>query len=74
MSLTEIRDDSVVKVVSLNGGPRFKEKLVCQGIIPGALLEVISGGRKHSPYVLKINDSKIVIGYGMAARILVEAV
>lgn len=74
MSLTEIFEDSVVKVVSLNGGPRFKEKLLCQGILPGAVLKVLSGGRHHSPYVLKINDSKIVIGYGMAHRINVEKV
>jgi ferrous iron transport protein A len=58
-------------VVSLEGGDLFKEKLICQGIIPGAEIEIINK-RKNGPLVVKINKTKVIIGSGMTDKIFVK--
>lgn len=57
-------------VVSLDGGDFFKEKLICQGILPGAEIEIINK-RKNGPFILKVNKTKVIIGSGMTDKIFV---
>ena len=57
-------------VVSLDGSDFFKEKLICQGIIPGAQIEIVNK-RTNGPLVLRINQTKVIIGSGMTERIFV---
>ncbi len=72
--LSEIEADSKVRIVSFTGGTKFRDKLLCQGIIPGQEVEVQNSGGAKYPVILKINDSKIMIGCGMTAKILVEPI
>lgn len=74
LKLSDIATEKKVRIVSLDGGSQFKDKLLCQGIIPGKEVEVLIGGKRHCPYVLKVNDSKIMIGCGMVNKISVEEV
>jgi Fur family ferric uptake transcriptional regulator len=59
-------------VVSLEGGTAFTRRLADMGIFPGSHLGVVSSGRGGGPIVLSVKGSRIGIGRGMAARILVK--
>ncbi|MFA5517991.1 MAG: FeoA family protein [Spirochaetota bacterium] len=69
--LTDIKPGTKVKVLKLLGGERFKDKLLCMGILPGHEVEILSSQRK-GPVVVKVNDTRVVIGYSMADRIIVQ--
>jgi len=43
------------------------------GLIPGKVIEVLSV-RKSGPVIVKINDTRIVIGHGMASKIVIVPV
>ncbi|MBN1500076.1 MAG: ferrous iron transport protein A [Spirochaetes bacterium] len=70
--LSEIAPGTSVKIDSFLGGTGFKDKLLCQGIIPGQIISVINSNGGKSPVIIKINDTKVMIGSGMTSRILVE--
>ena len=70
-NLTNIKSGSKVKVLKLSGGERFKDKLLCMGILPGHEVEVLSSQRK-GPVMVKVNDTRVVIGHSMAERIIVS--
>jgi len=70
-NLTNIKSGSKVRVLKLSGGERFKDKLLCMGILPGHEVEVLSSQRK-GPVMVKVNDTRVVIGHSMAERIIVR--
>lgn len=70
-TLTNIKPGTTVKVLKLLGGERFKDKLLCMGILPGHEVQVLSS-QKKGPVVVKVNDTRVVIGYSMADKIVVE--
>jgi len=43
------------------------------GLLPGKDIEILSV-RKKGPVIVKINDTRIVIGNGMASKILISPV
>lgn len=70
-TLANTKPGTKVKVLKLLGGERFKDKLLCMGILPGHEVEILSSQRK-GPVVVKVNDTRVVVGYSMADRIIVE--
>lgn len=71
IALSETKTGKKVSVISLEGGRGFKDKMFSQGIIPGAILKLISGG-KNSPLLIQVNDTRICVGYEMSKKILVR--
>lgn len=51
------------------GGRGFVRRLSDMGLIPGKVVEVISKG---PPVVVRVRDSEIAIGRGIAKKVLVE--
>lgn len=70
-NLTDIKSGTRVKVLKLSGGERFKDKLLCMGILPGHEIEVLSS-QKKGPVMVRVNDTRVVIGHSMAERIIVR--
>ena len=70
-NLTNIKSGTKVRVLKLSGGERFKDKLLCMGILPGHEVEVLSS-QKKGPVMVKVNDTRVVIGHSMAERIIVR--
>ena len=60
-----------VKIVEIQGGKGFVKRLFDLGLFPGQVVEVISRG---PPVVLRVNDTEIAVGRGVARKIVVEAV
>lgn len=59
------------KVSSIEGGSSVKDKLLCQGILPGKEISIINR-KKNGPCVIEVGLTKIIIGGGMADKIFVE--
>ena len=59
-----------VRIKALRGGHGFRRKLVDMGLVPGMEIEVISN-TKGGPMVVGIFDTRIILGRGMAQRIMV---
>lgn len=72
LKLTDSISGSVVKIDKISGGDNLRDKLLSMGLLPGKEVEVLSV-RKHGPVIVKINDTRIVIGHGMASKILVSS-
>lgn len=58
-----------VRVKGIVGGRGFVRRLADMGLAPGQVVEVLSRG---PPVIVKIRDTKIVIGRGIARRVVVE--
>jgi len=69
--LTDVRIGSLVTVDRFEGGGAFKEKLISMGILPGKEIEILSS-RKNGPVVIKVNDTRLALGHGMAHKIYVK--
>ncbi len=68
--LTEIPRGGYVTFMGVNAGCKLKAHLYSLGLIPGTKIEVVNNFGK-GPLVLKINDSRIMLGRGVAEKILV---
>ncbi len=71
LRLTSIEKGRTVKISHLQGGENFKEKLLSMGIIPGQTVLVMNSG-KRGPVIIKVNDTRVVLGHNMAERITVR--
>lgn len=69
--LSHAPSGSRVKVVKLDGGESFKAKMISLGIIRDKVLEVTNCDGCSGPMAIKVNQSKLVIGRGMAEKIVV---
>ena len=69
--LSELRTNDMCIVHDILGGVGFRKKLFDMGILPGVTLKVVQGSR-FSPFVIKAGDTKIMMGWGMLNRILVQ--
>jgi ferrous iron transport protein A len=63
---------SKVQVAEIAGGTRMKEKVQSMGIAPGSTLEVIQSG--SGPMLIGVNSTRLAIGNGIAAKIMVHPV
>lgn len=70
-TLIELKSGELAKVVTIAGGRGASLRLAAYGIAPGVVVEKI-GTLAGGPVVLKIGQSQIAIGRGLAAKVMVE--
>ena len=70
--ITELRPKESAKVISIEGGINFKEKLNTLGIRKNIKIKKMSDSFLKGPIVIKINLMEIAIGWRMANKILVQ--
>ncbi|MFP4175719.1 MAG: ferrous iron transport protein A [Candidatus Brocadiia bacterium] len=58
-------------VVEVRGGRGITSKLSSMGLFPGAELSIVSGG-PGGPVIAEVRGSRVVLGRGMAHRVLVQ--
>ena len=58
-------------VTEIRGGQQFKDKCINQGIVPGQKIEILNNSG-NGPCLIKLLNSRIIIGRGMLNRILVK--
>jgi len=72
-SITEFAKGDHVRIKALECEQEFKRRLAEMGLFDGAEVEIIKNDRK-SPLLIKIFDSKIVLGQAGAKNIYGEKV
>ena len=72
MTLDKIKAGTRVRVSGFLGGWRGSERLLKMGIGPGTEVVVVSQYPLRGPVVVRVDESQIALGRGIARRILVE--
>jgi len=70
-SLDEIEEGKKVRIVKILGGYGLIRRLVSLGLTIGVELFIINN---HGPIIIKVGDSNIAIGRGIAKKVLVEEI
>ena len=71
-SLIECPNGEKLKVISVNAGYHAKRRLAHLGIIPGVIIIKKSCAPFRGPIEINVKGSTLIIGRGLAARILVQ--
>lgn len=69
--LADIGAASSVIIDRFEGGGAFKERLISMGLLPGKAIEILSS-RRNGPVVIRINDTRLALGHGMAEKIYIR--
>ena len=69
--LAALPEGSRARLVQVEGRAALRARLVAMGLRPGAEVHVVHNGGR-GPFVVAMDDCRIVIGRGMAHRIRVE--
>ncbi len=69
--LSHVHGEKEVTLKAIAGGKGLKSRLFSMGLLPGTKLRVLSSGG-CGPVRLRVRDSNLAIGRGMAAKITVE--
>uniref|UniRef100_A0A7V0Z4Q1 GTP-binding protein n=1 Tax=candidate division WOR-3 bacterium TaxID=2052148 RepID=A0A7V0Z4Q1_UNCW3 len=72
INLTMMKPGEKGRVVEIAGGKGLISRLESLGIIPGAEITKISEQIMHGPVVIKIGNTQVAIGYGMARKVIVN--
>ena len=70
MHLTELLPGEFASKTEINGGRHLIQQLALRGLSPGKKVTMISG--RCGPVVVKIHGDSLVLGRGMAHKILVQ--
>lgn len=60
-----------VRLVQVNAGRGLNSRLAAMGLVANTELKVVSNGHP-GPFVLIVKEAKVVLGRGVAHKILVE--
>jgi len=72
IDLTLLKEGEKGKVIDIQGGWGLQRKLEALGIRPGVEIVKVSSQLMHGPIIIKIGNSQVAIGFGMARKIIVE--
>ncbi|MBU0683415.1 MAG: FeoA family protein [Candidatus Omnitrophota bacterium] len=71
LNLTQLKAKQHAKVLELDGGYAFVQRLEALGVRPGIQITKISSHFWKGPVTVLVGKTKIAIGYGMAKKIKV---
>jgi Fe2+ transport system protein FeoA len=70
--LTECESGEEVIVLSVNAGYKAKTRLANLGIIPGVKVKKMKNAPFRGPIEIKVKGSSLVLGRGLASKIIVS--
>ena len=73
LTLAEMRTGQTGTVVGVLGGHGLIRRLDALGIRPGKKVTKLSSTLFRGPVTLRVNNSRVAVGFGMARKIIVEA-
>jgi len=73
LTLAEMRTRQTGTVVGVLGGHGLIRRLDALGIRPGKKVTKISSTLFRGPVILRVNNSQVAVGFGMARKIIIEA-
>lgn len=72
MTLLDAEQGLWVRVIGFSGGENFQRRLAQLGFLPGSEARVVRIAPFHGPILIEADGREIVLGRGVANRILVE--
>jgi len=72
ISLVKLNEGKEAKVVSVMGGQMANKRLADLGLTPGIKIKVLNKAPLFGPVEIEVRGSKLVLGQGLAAKVLVE--
>lgn len=57
-------------VSRMTGDEEFRSKMLALGILPGKTITVARGG-KHQPFILRIDESRVMVDWNLLSRIYI---
>jgi ferrous iron transport protein A len=72
LTLTEMRTGQTGIVVGVLGGHGLIQRLDALGIRPGKKVTKLSSTLFRGPVMLRVNNTQVAVGFGMARKIIVE--
>jgi len=72
LDLTQLKSGQSGKIVQIEGGRGLVERLERMGIRVGKKITKTSAQFWQGPQTVKIDNSQVAIGFGMAKRIFIE--
>jgi ferrous iron transport protein A len=72
LTLAEMRTGQTGTVVGVLGGHGLIQRLDALGIRPGKKVTKLSSTLFRGPVTLRVNNTKVAVGFGMARKIIVK--
>lgn len=69
--LSKVKSGETVKLVRINAGRGLNSRLASMGLVPNMEITVVNGGHA-GPFVISVKDSKMMLGRGVARKIMVS--
>jgi len=73
LTLAEMKTGQTGTVVGVLGGHGLIQRLDALGIRPGKKVTKLSSTLFRGPVILRVNNTQVAVGFGMAKKIIVEA-
>jgi Fe2+ transport system protein FeoA len=76
VSLDTLSPGEDARVIALRGGREFQHRIQSMGVSMGSELSVIqnNGDGEHGGIVIRVGDTRLMIGHGMASKVIVRPV
>jgi ferrous iron transport protein A len=68
--LSTVKAGETVKLVSINAGQGLNSRLASMGLVPNVEITVVNNDHP-GPFVISVRDSKMMLGRGIAHKIMV---
>ena len=72
LTLAVMKTGQTGTVVEISGGPGFVRRLDALGIRPGKKVTKLSATLFRGPVILRVDHTRVAVGFGMARKILVQ--
>ncbi len=72
MAVTELKSGEKARVIDIMGGWGLLRKLDALGIRVGIKITKVSSQVFRGPVIIKVGDTEVAIGFGMAKKIIVS--
>jgi len=72
LTLAEMRTGQTGTVVGVLGGQGLIRRLDALGIRPGKKVTKLSSTLFRGPIILRVDNARVAVGFGMARKIIVE--
>ncbi len=68
--LSTVKAGETVKLAGINAGQSLNSRLASMGLVPNVEITVVNNGHP-GPFVISVKDSKMMLGRGIAHKIMV---
>ena len=68
--LSVVKEGETVKLAAINAGHGLKSRLTTMGLLPDVEITVINNSHP-GPFVISVKNSRMMLGRGMAHKIMV---